>query len=61
MADILAFKKPKLSEKHKGNTLCRSGHHKWSVDTTTQFDSKAGKLVTKERCLRCGKTRSRGT
>jgi len=41
--------------------LCRSGHHKWSVDTTTQFDSKAGKLVTKERCLRCGKTRTRGT
>jgi hypothetical protein len=31
------------------------------VDTTTQFDSKAGKLVTKEHCKRCGKTRTRGT
>lgn len=54
MADILPFKKPKPSEKHKGKSLCRSGFHKWVEDKTTDFDSKKGKLVTRYRCARCG-------
>jgi hypothetical protein len=61
MADIIPFRKPSLKEKHKGNTLCRNGHHKWAVDTTRQFDVKKGKLVTLYRCTRCGKTRTRAT
>jgi hypothetical protein len=33
MAAILKFKKQSLKEKHKGNTLCRNGHHKWQIET----------------------------
>ena len=55
MADILAFRKPSLKEKHKGKTLCKHGHHKWEVDKVKQFDSRQGKLVTIYRCARCGK------
>ena len=54
MADILAFKKKKLSEKHKGNTLCRNGFHKWEVINEKQFDVKQGRLVTVYACRRCG-------
>lgn len=55
MAEILAFRKPSLKEKHRGKTLCRHGHHKWQVDKAKQFDTKRGKLVTVYRCARCGK------
>ena len=55
MADILTFKQKKLSEKHKGKTLCKSGFHKWAVVNEKQFDVKQGKLVTVYRCKRCGK------
>ena len=55
MADIIAFRKPSLKEKHKGNTLCKRGHHKWEVDKVKQFDTRKGKLVTIYRCVRCGK------
>jgi len=57
MADILPFRKPSLQDKHKGNTLCRHGHHKWVVDKNKQFDVKQGRLVTIHRCARCGKQR----
>ena len=55
MADILTFKKKKLSEKHKGNTLCRNGFHKWAVINERRFDVKQGRLVTVYACKRCGK------
>jgi hypothetical protein len=58
MADILKFKKKKLSEKHKGKTLCRSGFHKWEVIKEKQFDVKQGRLVTVYRCIRCGKRKN---
>ena len=54
MADIIPFKKPKLKDKHKGKTLCRSGFHKWVVSKERPFDVKLGKLVTSYRCSRCG-------
>ena len=54
MADILAFRKKKLSEKHKGKTLCKNGFHKWEVINEKQFDVKQGKLVTVYACSRCG-------
>ena len=38
-------------------TLCRSGFHKWQVMTEARFDVRQGKLVTRERCHRCGEER----
>lgn len=57
MGEILPFKRPKASERHRGNTLCRHGHHKWQVDKQTVFDVKLGKLVNRYRCARCGQTK----
>jgi len=54
MGDVIPFKKRKPSEKHKGNTLCRRGFHKWEIETKQQFDVKQGKLITRTVCLRCG-------
>lgn len=53
MGEVVAFKKPKLSEKHKGKSLCRHGFHKWEIVNEKQFDVKQGKLVTVYRCKRC--------
>jgi hypothetical protein len=58
MGDILPFKKPKPAPPKKGNTLCKSGFHKWREVGETRFDVKAGKLVTLCRCQRCGATKS---
>ena len=54
MGVVVPFKKPTLSEKHKGNTLCKNGFHKWQLDTNKVFDVKKGKLVTTYTCKRCG-------
>jgi hypothetical protein len=59
MAEILPFKRRKASERHRGDTLCRSGHHKWRLDKESVFDVKMGRLVNHYRCARCGKTRVR--
>jgi len=56
MAKILPFKKKKPSG---GNIMCQNNHHKWTVDKKQQFDVKSGKLVTVDKCTRCGKTRNR--
>ncbi|WP_018954280.1 hypothetical protein [Thioalkalivibrio sulfidiphilus] len=61
MGDVIQFKRPKAAEKHKGKTLCRSNFHKWEVLKEKQFDVKQGKLVTVERCARCGEIRVRTT
>ena len=53
MGDVLKFKKRSLQDKHRGNTLCRRGHHKWVIDKARQFDVKQGRLVTVYRCARC--------
>jgi hypothetical protein len=58
MADVLVFKKKKLSGKHKGKTMCKSGFHKWEVIKENRFDVKQGKLVTLYRCKRCGKQKN---
>lgn len=58
MGEVLKFKRPALSEKHKGKTLCKSGFHKWEAQAERPFDVKLGKLVTLYRCARCGATRS---
>ena len=58
MTQIIPFKRPKPSEKHKGKTLCKSGFHKWEILQEKQFDVRRGQLVTVHRCKRCGATRS---
>ncbi|WP_096087168.1 hypothetical protein [Agaribacterium haliotis] len=54
MSKVIAFKRPSPKDKHKGKTLCRSGFHKWKVETEQKFDVKQGKLVTVLLCTRCG-------
>ncbi|MEW5008307.1 MAG: hypothetical protein AB1Y36_03385 [Cycloclasticus sp.] len=54
MADILPFKRKSLADKHRGNTLCRNGHHRWRVDKNKVFDVKQGRLVSVYQCTRCG-------
>ena len=50
-------KKAKLAKVSR-SSLCANGHHRWVVEKKTQFDVKQGKLVTTERCSKCGKTRT---
>jgi hypothetical protein len=57
MGEVLRFRRPKASEKHRGNTLCRSNFHKWEVVKDKQFDVKQGRLVTVMRCVRCGEVK----
>jgi hypothetical protein len=54
---IKAFKRARAD----GKTLCSSGFHKWQTATEKRFDVKQGKLVSTERCLRCGVERIRLT
>lgn len=58
MGDVIKFKRPKLSEKHKGKSLCKSGFHKWEVLAEKPFDVKQGKLLSVYKCVRCGATKS---
>ena len=57
MSNVIQFKKPRLKDKHKGRTLCKSGFHKWEV-VDTPFDVKKGKMISTYRCTRCGKTKT---
>jgi len=54
MGDVLPFKKKHPAAKAKGITLCRSGFHKWVIESEKKFDVKQGKLVTAYKCSRCG-------
>ncbi len=58
MGDVVPFKRPKLGEKAKGKTLCRSGFHKWQIVQEKQFDVRQGRLVTVFECARCGKRKT---
>lgn len=58
LGDVVRFKRPSRKEVARGKTLCASGFHKWNIDQSKQFDVKQGKLVTVEKCSRCGLTRS---
>lgn len=61
MGDVIKFKRPKQRTRHGGRSLCASGFHKWKPLPERRFDVKRGKLVTAERCERCGKIRTRLT
>jgi hypothetical protein len=58
MAVILAFTKKRSSMKGKGHALCKSGFHLWVIVQDKPFDTKQGKLITLQRCSRCGLTKS---
>lgn len=58
MGEVLRFKKPTAKQRHRGNTLCRQGFHKWTADKTTPYDVKQGRMLTTYRCVRCGKTKA---
>lgn len=55
--DLNKYRKRKRKERGSSSTLCRSGFHKWVDDATKQFDVKQGRLVSRQHCERCGKTR----
>ena len=57
MADVLPFRK--RPPDGGGNVMCRNGHHRWRVDKGSRFDVRQGRLVTLERCARCGVERCR--
>jgi len=58
MGDVIPFGRKPTTKK---STLCKNNHHKWEVLKEQQFDVHKGKLITVERCQRCGKTRNRLT
>jgi hypothetical protein len=58
MSNIINLKKAK-QKRAEGKTLCTSGFHRWEVMSAKRFDVKQGKLVTAERCTRCGIERTR--
>ncbi len=59
MTHVVPFKKPPVAKKHRGNTLCRRGFHKWVV-VDKPFDTRQGCLVTCYRCERCGVEKTEG-
>jgi hypothetical protein len=59
MGDILPFAKAKPGLK-PGNSLCKSGFHRWKAVANTPFDVKQGQLVTRYRCERCGHEKVEG-
>ena len=59
MGQVVQFKKQSISEKHKGNTLCRSGFHKWQIVKENRFDVKQGKLLSVYQCKRCHKVKNK--
>lgn len=62
--NVIQLRKAKAqrnARRAEGRTLCDSGFHKWEVLTQTKFDVKRGRLVTTERCTRCGQERVKPT
>lgn len=59
MGEVIKFRKPALRTTADGKTLCKNGFHRWQVVTSREFDVKQGKLVTLQRCERCGKERTK--
>jgi hypothetical protein len=61
VSDVVPFPGAKKRRKirAKKHTLCKNGHHKWTIDNAQRFDVKQGKLVTVERCARCNEARNK--
>jgi hypothetical protein len=58
VGDVIKLRKYK-QQRAEGKTLCTSGFHKWETLTSRRFDVKSGKLVSTDRCIRCGRERTR--
>lgn len=58
MSNVIQLKKVK-QKRAEGKNLCVSGFHKWEAVSGSRFDVHEGKLITPERCKRCGKERVR--
>lgn len=56
MTNVINLKKAK-QQRAEGKTLCSSGFHKWEVLSARRFDVQQGRLVSTERCKRCGEER----
>jgi hypothetical protein len=56
-SNVISLKQVKR-RRAEGQTLCSSGFHKWQVLPEKRFDVKQGKLVSTQRCTRCGTERS---
>ena len=56
--NVISIRKVKR-RKAEEKTLCGAGFHKWKAVADSKFDVKQGKLVTPERCMRCGEERLR--
>jgi hypothetical protein len=62
MGDVIPFDRMQAPKKRpKQSSLCQNNHQKWAIIKEREFDVNQGKLVTVERCERCGKTRNRLT
>ncbi len=59
MGKVVKFLRPDTKARAEGKTLCRRGFHKWKIVTERTFDVKQGKLLTLQRCERCGKERTK--
>lgn len=57
VGEVVPFRKPGVSGRFKGRSLCKSGFHKWIIVQDQRFDVKQGKLVTLSQCRRCGKVK----
>jgi hypothetical protein len=60
MGDVIKIKTWRR-ERADQKTLCSSGFHKWQTLNERRFDVKQGKLVSAERCNRCGLERTKLT
>ena len=60
MSNIISLRKAK-QKRSEQKTLCTSGFHKWETLSERRFDVKSGKLVTAQRCKRCGEERNKAT
>jgi hypothetical protein len=57
-SNVVQLRKVKR-QRADGRALCDSGLHKWQNIAAAKFDVKQGKLVTPQRCQRCGQERVR--
>lgn len=55
---LVTARRNRLQDKARDVTLCQSGFHKWKALPEHRFDVRDGKLVTAERCERCGMERN---
>jgi len=60
MSNVINLRKAK-QKRAEGKTLCGAGFHKWQTLGERRFDVKQGKLMTAQRCRRCGEERTRLT